>query len=262
MKLFFKIFSTIKEFMHRFNRDKISVFAASASFFILISAIPFLMMLLGLAKYIIPFSKHEILLAVSHFLPHEVYYFVANIVNELFSRTPGPLISITAITMLWSASRGVLAIIEGLNEVFKISEYGFIKGRIFAFFYTFLFILALILTLIVLLISKTLVRFFSPLIFIPILFVLLTLILSGFYTYLPGRRVYFKTQLPGALFTSLFWLGFTYAYTVYVNTFPDFSYIYGSLAAIVLLMLWLYICMNIFLCGALINQMLTEKILN
>ncbi len=262
MKLFNNIFSVIKDFVYRFNKDNVSVFAASASFFIIISSIPFLMLLLGLAKYIIPFSKHEILAAVSRFMPHDVYYFISDIINELFSRTPGPLISITAIAMLWSASRGVLAIIQGLNEVFKISKYGFFKEQIFSFFYTFFFILALILTLIVLLISKILARYFSALVFIPIFFVLLTLLLAGFYTYLPGRRVKLKTQIPGALFTGLLWVGFTYAYSVYIDKFSDFSYIYGSLAAIVLLMLWLFICMNIFLCGAEINQMLKEKNFN
>ena len=45
----------------------------------------------------------------------------------------------------------------------------------------------------------------------------------------------------------------------YVNRFADYSYIYGSLTAVVLLILWLYFCMNIFLLGAEVNCFLKER---
>ena len=154
------MWSFIKEFIARFRNDSISAFAASASFFILISAIPFIMLSLGLLKYFIPVSANEILHTMSVFLPQDIYTFLELVIVEIFSKTPGSFLSITAITMLWSASRGILAIIQGLNNVYGAPQYGFIRGRILAFFYTFLFILALIITLILLVLSRFLVDIF------------------------------------------------------------------------------------------------------
>lgn len=249
----------IKEFTKRFREQNISEFAASASFFILISAIPFIMLLLGLLKYFLPVSSGEILYTMSVFLPQEIYDFAKAVIFEIFSKTPGSLISITAITMLWSASRGILAIIQGLNNAYGAPKYGFIKGRILAFFYTFIFILSLIVTLILLVMSRVLVGIFSVNIYIPILCVLLSLIFSLMYTFLPRKKSSFISQLPGAVLVSILWVGFTWLYSLYINNFSNFSYVYGSLAAIVLLMLWLYICMTLFLCGAEFNEILQDK---
>lgn len=256
------MWSFIKEFIARFRNDSISAFAASASFFILISAIPFIMLSLGLLKYFIPVSANEILHTMSVFLPQDIYTFLELVIVEIFSKTPGSFLSITAITMLWSASRGILAIIQGLNNVYGAPQYGFIRGRILAFFYTFLFILALIITLILLVLSRFLVDIFSIAIYIPILCALLALIFSLMYTFLPRKKLSFSSQLPGAISVSVLWVGFTWLYSLYINNFSNFSYVYGSLAAIVLLMLWLYICMTLFLVGAEFNELLKNKKLN
>lgn len=249
----------IKEFVNRFRDEDISVFASCASFFIMISSIPFIMLLLGLSKYFIPLSADEILHGLSVFLPVDIYKFTETIVFEIFSKAPGSLLSITAITTLWSASRGILAIIQGLNNVYNAPKYGFIQGRIIAFFYTFIFILALIVTLILLILSNSLLGIFSANIYIPILWILLSLIFSLMYKFLPQKKSTFKSQLPGAMLVSILWIGFTLLYSLYINNFSNFSYVYGSLAAIVLLMLWLYICMTLFLCGAEFNEILRNK---
>ena len=79
------------------------------------------------------------------------------------------------------------------------------------------------------------------------------------YSILPNRRQLIWQQLPGAAFTTAGWLIFSYVYSLYIDHVADFSYVYGSLTAIILLMLWLYICMNIVLLGAELNRILSEK---
>ena len=78
------------------------------------------------------------------------------------------------------------------------------------------------------------------------------------YTILPNKKLSFLKQIPGAAFTALGWLIFSYVYSLYVDHIANFSYIYGSLTALILLMLWLYICMNIVLLGAELNKMLDD----
>ena len=78
------------------------------------------------------------------------------------------------------------------------------------------------------------------------------------YTILPNQKLSFWKQIPGAAFTTAGWMIFSYVYSLYIDYIANFSYIYGSLTAIILLMLWLYICMNIVFIGAELNKMLAE----
>ena len=63
---------------------------------------------------------------------------------------------------------------------------------------------------------------------------------------------------PGALLSAAGWILFSYLYSIYTRFFPRSSHLYGSMATLVILMLWLYFCMIIFLCGAEVNKLLTD----
>ena len=66
-------------------------------------------------------------------------------------------------------------------------------------------------------------------------------------------------QLPGAIFAAVCWLLFSFGFSLYFSNFSNFSYMYGSLAAIVLLMFWLYFCICILFIGAEINDFLKSE---
>ena len=82
---------------------------------------------------------------------------------------------------------------------------------------------------------------------------LLTLFFVALYTWLPYERQDIRLQLPGALISTVGWIGCSYGFSIYFNHFSNYSYMYGSLTAIVVVMLWLYICICILLIGAEIN---------
>ena len=92
------------------------------------------------------------------------------------------------------------------------------------------------------------------------------LILFGFfllmYKFVPKHKVKFRTQIPGALFSALGWYVLSWAFSVYLDVFKNFSIIYGSLTSIMLLMIWVYWCMNIILIGAEINMLIKKKFRN
>ena len=70
---------------------------------------------------------------------------------------------------------------------------------------------------------------------------------------LPNRKATLKSQVPGAILIAAGWSLFSYFFSIYFDTFPGFSNMYGSLTALIMVMLWLYICMNLLLYGAEIN---------
>ena len=71
-----------------------------------------------------------------------------------------------------------------------------------------------------------------------------------------GERV--RQQMPGAAFAAVAWLVISRIVVIYIDYFPNLSLMYGSLAGIVIAMLWLYFCMYSIFIGAVINYLLSE----
>lgn len=256
----------------RIDRDTVTVYAAQATFFILIAAIPFIMLLITLIQFFIPIAKADFMeMAVSIF-PKSISKFVQSVVEELFSKSPGSIISVTALTALWSASRGFVALRHGLNRVYQPAmEHGYIKNRSISIFYTLIFIIALVFSLSVLIFGNSILSIWGgkSTIIKGLLYgvlqmkdlislVIFTLFFALIYKFLPTHKVSFKRQLPGAFFAALGWILFSFGYSVYIENFSNYSYVYGSLAAVVLLMLWVYFCLMILLIGAEINKLLQD----
>ena len=97
---------------------------------------------------------------------------------------------------------------------------------------------------------------FSDLLAVPVLFVLILLM----YTFMPGGKRPLRPQVPGTVFTTAGWVVFSRAFSFYIVHFWRLSYIYGSLTAIVLMILWLDIIINLFFLGAALNAALARKI--
>ena len=84
--------------------------------------------------------------------------------------------------------------------------------------------------------------------------VLLTAFFSLVYAVLPNHRTKPRRLLPGAFAAAVGWQVFSAVFSYYVNRFGNWSLYYGSLSAIALTMLWLYVCMIILFLGAVLNR--------
>lgn len=247
--------------------DNIFVYSAQASFYIIISSIPFIMLLLSLTQYILPVSEQDIFRVVLPLMPEVIKEPVKSIISELFYKSSGSVISITAISTLWSASRGIAAIERGIRNVYHTpTRDAFFLDIAASIFYTITFIIIVIAFLATTVFGTSIIMFLEVksglLCWIfgktswmrwVITFCVLTTFFALIYTAFSGRRIQFKRNLPGSVFTTCVWMIFSTLYSFYIENFANYSYLYGSLTAIVLLMLWVYFCMIIFLLGGEIN---------
>ena len=272
MKSLKKIYGIVIDFICRLMDDNVGVYAAQASFFIIIAAIPFIMLLLSLLKLVLPIelaSVEEVILTV---VPPSMQEIFLRIAIELFGKSGSvSIISITAVTTLWLSSRGVMALYQGLNTVYHADIRNYFYVRAMSIIYTFLFLIVIAFSIIVFVFggtAQTMLLLYAP----PIgralswimkargfiLFGMLTVFFTALYTFLPRKKPHLKflKQFPGAVAAAAGWMIFTYIYTIYIENFSNYSYVYGSLTAVVFLMLWLYFCMNIFMFGAQLNKML------
>ncbi|HAN21235.1 MAG: hypothetical protein A2Y15_06650 [Clostridiales bacterium GWF2_36_10] len=92
-------------------------------------------------------------------------------------------------------------------------------------------------------------------------FCLLVFFFTIIYRALPSGKQRFSHQLPGAIIASVGWIAFSLMFSFYIDNFSNYATVYGSLTAVVLLMLWLYSCMYILFFGAEINLYYYRKIL-
>ena len=266
------LYEVIRNFFKKVSNDFVAAYSAQAAFFIILSFFPFIMLLLTLLHYL-PISESSVVMMLSQFLPSTIKVFVTDVISELYSKASTTILSVTAITALWSAARGFLSIIRGLNGVYRIKETrNYFLVRLVASIYTLAFIVIILISLFILVFGNKLFYYIQSrfpvfsdfalgvISFRTIIgFCILLLFFLMMYIIIPNRKTRVIRELPGAIISAAGWILFSYAYSFYIDNMSNFSYMYGSLTAIVLCMLWLYFCMYIMFVGAEINVVLQNK---
>ena len=266
MKHIWTFIILIQKFLKQLKKDAVAAYAAQASYFTILSAFPFCMFLLTMIQYL-PFTEQDLLNAAASVFPSGLNTYATVMIQEIYHSSAAAIISVTAITTLWSASKAFFSLISGLNAIHKIEENrNYIALRVVAAIYTLVFTVMLIVCLSLFVFGNTLVAALTHM--FPVMQNLLLLIISIrtivflfiliiffllLYLVIPNRKSKIKTELPGAVLVSVGWLGFSYLYSFYIDNFASFGNTYGSLTAIVLFMLWLYVCMYMLFIGAEFN---------
>ncbi len=261
----------IRRFLHQVWWDRVSVYAAQASFFLVISAVPLVSMLMSIIRLLWPaIGRETILTFFTGTVPHS--FLEMGILLFDGAAASVPLVSISAVFVWWSAAKGVGAIREGLQTAYETPRRrGYFRKMLASVIYTVLFVILIVLVvgtllfgeLLLDLASRHLPRFdlllhrlmaFKT----PFFLVLLSLVFTLFYMVVArqnpriGHR--FRDHLPGAVCSALGWLVFSFGYSYYMNHAERPHMLYGSLTALCLILLWLYFCMIILLWGAEINK--------
>lgn len=257
------------QILHRFWRQmaikNISSFAASTAFFLFISLIPILYLVCSILPYV-NITQESLRQSIDAVLPGVIGVFLNSIIADVYGRSAGG-VSLAVLVMLWSAGKGMMALMRGLNAINEVEETkGYLYVRVIAALYTILLIVAVIISMVFSGFGKYLLKMFFD--YIPgaeflyhllgrfrFLYgwVVLTILFMLIYSYVPGQRQKFLLQIPGAVFTAVIWNGFSFGFSTYLEYFGDFG-IYGSLATVVIVLLWLYSMSYIVMIGAHINK--------
>ena len=251
---------------------RVPVYASHAGFFIVLSVFPSLVLLLSLVRYAGLEAGHLVSL-LEGVIPDALLPGAEALIVNTYYGTSGTVVSLSAVTALWSAGRGIQGLLTGLNGVYGVTESrGYFRTRGMCMLYTVLFLLVLLLTLVLSVFGTTLLRLIpvGESLFLRFLteavdlrfFVLLGLqtgMFTAIFTVLPNRKNRFRESLPGALLASCGWLIFSDLYSVYVENFTRYSNIYGSVYAVALSMLWLYCCLCIVFYGGALNRFLQKE---
>ncbi len=251
---------------------RIGLHAAHAGYFIVLSIFPTLVVLLSLLRYT-GLDAGDLLSSLSGVIPDALLPIAEKLIISTYAYTSTAVVSLSALGVLWSASRGIYGLLTGLNAIYGVQEdRGYLYTRFISVLYTFLFVLVLLLTLILNVFGESLLsmlpiaegafwqllseiidfRFF-------ILLILQTGLFTAMFMALPNRKNSFSDSFPGAIIASSGWLLFSNLFSIYVEYFSNYASIYGSVYMIALSLLWLYFCLCLLFFGGAWNHIFMEE---
>lgn len=257
--------------MDAMQDDHVGAYAAQSAYFIMLSFFPFIILLVTLIQYT-SITAQDVYHAAQMIFPESMDNFIMGLIEEVYSKT-ALTVSLSAIVTAWSAGKGFLALMRGMNTIYNVEERrNYLILRFRSALYTVAFVVAVILSLVVLVFGNSLHE--AAVEYVPFLAVItgvivrfkgilaigfLSVVFVVMYRFVPNRKARLISQVPGAVFSAVCWYLFSIGFSVYVEYSPGLANMYGSLTTIVLVMLWLYFCMYIMLIGAEINSYFEDQ---
>jgi membrane protein len=264
--------SILLDLWKRMEEDDVSGLASQLAYFFLLSLFPLLIVIVTVLPYL-PISEVDILGVIRDFAPGQTMTLIESNLKEIMANQNGKLLSFGVIGTLWSASNGINAIVRALNKAYDVKESRhFLVARGMAILLTFAMIFVFILALLLPVFGREIGLFlFSEfglsseflslwntirwLVSSVILFIVFTVL----YWIAPNKKMKCISVIRGALFTTVGWVLTSFAFSFYVGNFGQYSATYGSIGAIIVLMIWLYLSGFIIILGGEINAYYSKR---
>lgn len=271
----------LKPFLNRlyekalFEEDILST-AAQVAFYFSFALFPMMLFLISLVGIILGSAddlRGEFFFYLRQIMPYSAYELVQTTIEQVTESSSGGKLTIGLLIALWSASAGVDSLRVALNSVYNLEEKrSWIKTKLLSIILT--------LTLTTLVIIATAIVFYgwkflslildtvnlpipspSILMIIQVIMVLvmLLIIFALIYNFLPNNKPFKWTWItPGAITGIVLWLSLSYLFRLYLSYFNTYDKTYGSLGAMIILLLWLLLTAVVILIGGIINSTLQE----
>lgn len=240
--------------------------AAQLAFFFLLAVFPFVLLLATLLPYFSqPEALEKIMSWIQPVVPAQVWDLVRGNLHTMLTYKRQGLLSLSVLALLWSASSGFLAIMQGLNIAYRVRETRpFWKSRLMAMALTVLLGQLVLLSILLLLFGEKLglwaaghlglsVYFWRP---VRWLVVLLSLMISLDIIYYAAPNVSHRWRWlsPGAVLATPAWIAMSVGLRYYLWRFGRYEATYGALTAMIMLMLWFYASGVVLLLGGELNS--------
>ena len=261
-----KVLKRVKE---RNVEDNIPIISAGVAFYAFLALFPGIMALFsiyGLATD--AQSAQEQITRLANVMPEESISILEGRMDKLMETSISALgwgTTFGFLIALWSANRGIKSLFTGLDVAYRVDNgRGFIKQNALTLAFTLGIILVIIVSLAFIVLFPVLVNTIELPGIIgtlvtwlrwPLLGIIVITAISIIYKYGPARETPgFRWVVLGASIATFLWLIASWGFSLYVANFGNFSEMYGSLSAVVILLLWLFISSLIILVGGELNS--------
>ncbi|MDO9694653.1 MAG: YihY/virulence factor BrkB family protein [Candidatus Latescibacteria bacterium] len=261
-------------FLRRLQReigyDDCMGMAAQIAYYMMLALFPFILFLLSLISYLPMLQPDQVLSVLSEALPGDTYELVAGTVRSLLVQRGGGLLGLGLLAALWSGSMGVGALITTINRAYNIHpKRNILHQKALSIALTLALSGFVILSTALVLLGPDLIRdFFRVLglagdsqnfwlaLRLPLVLILNLLALSILYHFAPEAKQRYVWVLPGTVTATILWFGASSLFRLFLRNFSNYDLTYGSIATVIVLMVWLWVSGFIFLLGAEINSLM------
>lgn len=257
----------------RCTKDEVTTRAAALAYYLVFSIFPLLILFsLIIGSLHIDTATMDILLA--RVLPKDMIDMLKGYLDYVTRTFDMKLLMFALVFSIYFPWRFIRSLMDGIRISYRQeSEESFIRRTLKQILCTLLIPLTLAASLILIILGHNVITFLVSLLppqtlrlsdFLLTLWqygrfliaaAIMTIVLIILYRCSIPTRVPFKTLLPGIVFSIIAWVISSIAFSFYVENFGDYSVIYGTLGAFVILLLWLYLTGLIFLAGSEINAL-------
>lgn len=271
----------LKNFINRLKTQDIMTYSSALSFYFLQASIPLMMVLVSVVSTFLK-GNEGIIYEFLNLVPKTTADIIIKALDIMFASSQSAAVTtFTILFALWSATSGVNKLIMAINHAYGLGHQAkAIKQRLMSIVYTIIFIIFIMFLLVFQIYGPTILKildskilnitekflgknleFIIDIVSSPIFAALTTAIpllimaaaLGIFYKYAPGNsenRIPFKQALTGGIFTTITIYVTTFVYSYFINNFSNKSLIYGALAGILALFIWLLIVSSLLIIGA------------
>ena len=266
-----KWFVFLEQLYYRFDDDGVTEIGAQLTYYLILAIFPFIIFFLSILQFT-PLADADILQRLLSPLPGDSKDLFYDLINNIIKGGNVGLLSFGAIGSIWASSNGIMAIIKSVNRAYDLEESRpYIKLKALSIIFTIGLFIVLIVAFTILIFGEvifdavvasytwpSLIIWKILKLLIPLLFMVVSITLL--YKFSPsikkGVSIKFSESIPGALFASVFWIVFSFGFSIYVNNFGNYSKTYGSLGGMIIFLIWLYISSIVIVLGAEVNATL------
>lgn len=262
----------VKKLGKEIGEDRVTSLAAELAYYFMLSIFPLLILILSILPYL-SIDKQEAVDFLTKYAPGETGSILQDNVLSIISEPQGGLLTIGLLGTLWSASNGMMALMQALNLAYDVEETrSFIKARLLSICLTVGLILVFIVTLVLPVFGDVIIDAVTSTLNLPssteflfrilrwvIAVGIMACILAALYRFAPNKHFPFKEVIIGAVVATIGWQVISLAFAFYVSNFGNYSATYGSLGGVIILMLWFYLTGIILLVGGEVNALLHKN---
>ena len=273
----FSLYDLLEMYIIGIVKGALTYRAGSISFSFFMALFPFILFILNLIPFIdlIPFIKIEnfdqtFLNYIELFLPPETQTFFTGIFEDIRSKPRGGLLSSVFLLSIFLSANGISAIFGSFEVSYHVNfSRSFFRQYFLSIAVSVLLAFLLLITVIIffyfefyilnnldsLIASEIRWTRISQITFFG-LFIYLTINILFYFGTIEGRKNQFFS--PGSLMTTFLFFLTTYCFGIYIENFSNYNQLYGSIGALLIFLLYIWINSNILLLGFELNATLTR----
>lgn len=262
----------VKQLVVRIQKVDVTGLSSQLAFFFLLSLFPLLIFLMTLLPFL-NLDQMQIFDFIREYAPDNVASLIETTLKEVLNNRSGGLLSIGALATIWSASKGMNALTKALNRSYYVIEgRNFAIARVMSVAFTIMLIAVIVLALALPIFGQQIgvvvfsylgwednfvqlwnkIRWLLP---FALIFVTFTLI----YWVVPSIKIPLRTVIPGAIIATVGWIATSVGFSFYISNYGNYSSTYGSIGAIIVLMMWLYISSIILIACGQLNAVVFDR---